>query len=160
MQLEKVQYTATARTTGAFGLLSQFLVALLAAMMVLAPTATVLAQQPAQNTERTQSVAASTKTQKGTAMTQPGSVRSTDANAIRPFHVNFPKAALDDLRRRIAATRWPEQETVTDQSQGVQLATMKKLVSYWQTDYDWRKVEAKLNSLPQFITAIIQDCLL
>jgi pimeloyl-ACP methyl ester carboxylesterase len=75
-------------------------------------------------------------------------------DAIRPFHVNFPKAALDDLRRRIAATRWPEQETVTDGSQGVQLATLKKLASYWQTDYDWRKVEAKLNSLPLFITTI------
>ena len=75
-------------------------------------------------------------------------------DAIRPFHVNFPKAALDDLRRRIAATRWPEQETVADGSQGVQLATLKKLASYWATDYDWRKVEAKLNALPQFITTI------
>src|ERR1700749_3117973 len=75
-------------------------------------------------------------------------------DAIRPFHVNFPKAALDDLRRRIAATRWPEQETVADGSQGVQLATLKKLASYWATDYDWRKVEAKLNALPQFLTTI------
>ena len=76
------------------------------------------------------------------------------ADAIRPFRVNFPNAALDDLRRRINATRWPEPETVTDQSQGVQLATMRKLVSYWQTSYDWRKAEAKLNGLPQFITTI------
>src|SRR6266404_215358 len=75
-------------------------------------------------------------------------------SSIRPFRVNVPEAALVELRRRIAATRWPEQETVTDQSQGVQLATMKKLASYWQTDYDWRKVEAKLNSLPQFVTTI------
>src|SRR6201990_2007298 len=80
--------------------------------------------------------------------------RQAGTDAIRPFHVNFPKAALDDLRRRIAATRWPEQETVADGSQGVQLATLKKLASYWQTDYDWRKVEAKLNALPQFITTI------
>ena len=75
-------------------------------------------------------------------------------DAIRPFHVNFPQAALDDLGRRLAATKWPEQETVNDQSQGVQLATIKKLVSYWQTDYDWRKIESKLNGLPQFITTI------
>jgi pimeloyl-ACP methyl ester carboxylesterase len=74
--------------------------------------------------------------------------------AIRPFHINTPQAALDDLRRRVLATRWPEHETVTDASQGVQLATMQKLANYWATDYDWRKVEAKLNALPQFITTI------
>ena len=73
---------------------------------------------------------------------------------IRPFYVEFPQAALDDLRRRIAATRWPAREVVTDQSQGVQLATIQKLARYWQSDYDWRKVEAKLNALPQFITNI------
>jgi pimeloyl-ACP methyl ester carboxylesterase len=71
---------------------------------------------------------------------------------IRPFHVNVPEAELTELRRRINATRWPERETVTDQSQGVQLATIQKLARYWATDYDWRKVEAKLNALPQFIT--------
>ncbi len=73
---------------------------------------------------------------------------------IRPFRVNFPEEALVDLRRRIAATRWPDKETVTDESQGVQLATVQSLVRYWGTDYDWRKVEAKLNALPQFITEI------
>jgi hypothetical protein len=73
---------------------------------------------------------------------------------IRPFRIHVPEADLMDLRRRLAATRWPEQETVADQSQGVQLATIKQLVSYWQTDYDWRKVEARLNALPQFITEI------
>ena len=73
---------------------------------------------------------------------------------IRPFHVNIPEAELIELRRRINATRWPEKETVTDQSQGVQLATMQKLARYWATDYNWRKVEAKLNALPQFITEI------
>ena len=74
--------------------------------------------------------------------------------AVRPFHIDIPNEALADLRRRIAATRWPERELVTDQSQGVQLATMQALARYWGTDYDWRKVEAKLNALPQFITEI------
>ena len=74
--------------------------------------------------------------------------------AIRPFRVNIPEAELVELRRRINATIWPEQETVADESQGVQLATMEKLARYWTTDYDWRKVEAKLNALPQFITEI------
>jgi pimeloyl-ACP methyl ester carboxylesterase len=73
---------------------------------------------------------------------------------IRPFHVNVPEAELTELRRRINATKWPERETVTDQSQGVQLATIQKLARYWATDYDWRKVEAKLNAVPQFITEI------
>src|ERR1019366_2925853 len=67
---------------------------------------------------------------------------------------HVPEADLIDLRRRLAATRWPEQETVADQSQGVQLATIKQLARYWQTDYDWRKVEARLNALPQFMTEI------
>src|SRR4026207_568784 len=75
-------------------------------------------------------------------------------NANRPFPTNPPETGLVDLRRRIAATRWPEQETVTDQSQGVQLATMQKLARYWQIDYDWRKFEARLNALPQFMTNI------
>jgi hypothetical protein len=75
-------------------------------------------------------------------------------NAIRPFRIDVPEAALVDLRQRIAATRWPDRETVTDQSQGVPLATMKTLVRYWGTDYDWRKAEAKLNALPQFVTEI------
>ena len=83
-----------------------------------------------------------------------GTVTKADPNAIRPFHVNVPKAELTDLRRRISATKWPERETVTDASQGVQLATMQKLARYWATDYDWRKCEAKLNALPQFITEI------
>lgn len=75
-------------------------------------------------------------------------------DAIRPFHVDFPEAELTDLRRRINATRWPERETVNDQSQGVPLATMQKLAQYWGTDYDWRKCEAKLKALPHFITEI------
>ena len=79
---------------------------------------------------------------------------ASEPNAIRPFRVNIPKEELVDLRRRIAATRWPDRETVNDRSQGVQLAKIQELVRYWGTDYDWRKAEAKLNALPQFITTI------
>jgi pimeloyl-ACP methyl ester carboxylesterase len=74
--------------------------------------------------------------------------------AIRHFRVNVPEADLVDLRRRVVATRWPAKETVTDQSQGVQLAKLKELIHYWGTDYDWRKEEAKLNALPMFVTEI------
>jgi len=74
--------------------------------------------------------------------------------SIRPFQINFPESAIVDLRRRIGATRWPERETVPDATQGVQLATMRELARYWQTDYDWRKVETRLNALPQFVTSI------
>ncbi len=85
----------------------------------------------------------------------PTAARATsDDNAIRPFRIDVPQAAIIDLRRRLAATRWPERETVSDQSQGVPLATMQELVRYWATDYDWRKVEARLNALPMFITEI------
>jgi pimeloyl-ACP methyl ester carboxylesterase len=73
---------------------------------------------------------------------------------IRPFHVDVPDEALEDLRRRIAATNWPEKETVADQSQGVPLAMIQKLARHWMTDYDWRTCEAKLNALPQFVTEI------
>ena len=79
---------------------------------------------------------------------------TTKADAIRPFSIHVPDEALVDLRRRIDATKWPEQETVTDASQGVQLATMQKLARYWATEHDWRKVEARLNALPNFITEI------
>jgi pimeloyl-ACP methyl ester carboxylesterase len=75
-------------------------------------------------------------------------------NAIRPFRVSIPEAELSELRKRINATRWPERETVSDSEQGVQLATIQALARYWAKEYDWRKVEAKLNSLPQFITRI------
>jgi pimeloyl-ACP methyl ester carboxylesterase len=79
---------------------------------------------------------------------------TTEDTAIRSFQFKAPEEALVDLRRRVAATRWPEQETVNDHSQGVQLATMRELARYWGTDYDWRKVEARLNALPQFVTKI------
>jgi pimeloyl-ACP methyl ester carboxylesterase len=89
-----------------------------------------------------------------TSATSQGSKQAADKNAIRPFHFEVPEAELIELRRRINATRWPDRETVTDQSQGVQLATMQALARYWGTEYDWRKVEARLNALPQFITEI------
>src|SRR6266581_2792683 len=73
---------------------------------------------------------------------------------VRPFHVDVPEKALLDLRQRIAATRWPDRETVADRSQGAQLAKLQELVRYWGTGYDWRKVEAALNALPQFMTNI------
>ena len=85
----------------------------------------------------------------------PTKLRATsDDTSIRPFRVNMPQTALDDLRKRVLATRWPDKETVDDQSQGVQLAKIRALVQYWGAEYDWRKVEAKLNSLPQFVTKL------
>ncbi|MBD2124631.1 epoxide hydrolase [Trichocoleus sp. FACHB-262] len=112
---------------------------LFAAMVLLALPVLVLAQQSAQTRTQTQVVSEAIATQD---------------NAIRPFRVYVPQEAIDDLRRRIAVTRWPDRETVTDQSQGVQLATMQELIRYWGTEYDWRKAEAKLNALPQFVTNI------
>ena len=79
---------------------------------------------------------------------------TAEGEAVRPFTVRIPQPALDDLRRRIAATRWPDRETVNDRSQGLQLANLQEIVRYWGTDYDWRKAEAKLNALPQFVTTI------
>jgi pimeloyl-ACP methyl ester carboxylesterase len=98
-------------------------------------------------------------TQKEAAMTQTSATQQRSeqvvgTGAIRQFHVNVPEADLTELRRRINATKWPERETVPDQSQGVQLATIQKLARYWGTLYDWRKVEARLNAVPNFITEI------
>ena len=84
----------------------------------------------------------------------PAAAAQTDGQSIRPFTVRVPRAALDDLRKRIRATRWPDKETVADASQGAQLEKLQELVRYWGSDYDWRKVEARLNSLPQFMTTI------
>jgi len=82
--------------------------------------------------------------------------RQTDrsGSTIRPFHVNIPESELAEMRDRIRATRWPDPETVTDESQGVKLAMMQDLARYWATDYDWRKVESRLNALQQFTTEI------
>jgi pimeloyl-ACP methyl ester carboxylesterase len=87
-------------------------------------------------------------------MPQVNTELSTATPAIRPFTINVPEEKLVDLRQRIAATRWPTKELVEDRSQGVQLATMRELVRFWETDYDWRKAEARLNALPQFTTEI------
>jgi pimeloyl-ACP methyl ester carboxylesterase len=94
------------------------------------------------------------ETRMTTATLQLDTEQSATSDAIRPFHVDVPEEALTDLRRRLAATRWPTKELVGDRSQGVQLATLKELVRYWATDYDWRKAEARLNALPQFVTKI------
>ena len=89
----------------------------------------------------------------GFAQTEPGASGQAD-EAIRPFHIHVKESVLVDLRKRIAATRWPDQEIVTDQSQGVKLKTLKELMQYWGTSYNWRKIEAKLNALPEFVTNI------
>jgi pimeloyl-ACP methyl ester carboxylesterase len=85
---------------------------------------------------------------------EPAPMARPNDQSIRPFRVNIPQAALDDLRGRVLATRWPTQELVQDRSQGVQLATMRELTRFWTTEYDWRKAEARLNALPQFTTTI------
>src|SRR5262245_50235813 len=101
---------------------------------------------------RTQSTSASTSTRE----TDMSNVTETSAGAtaIRPFRAEIPESEFEALRARIAATRWPEKETVSDQSQGVQLATIQALARYWATAYDFRRVEARLNAWPQFMTEI------
>jgi len=88
------------------------------------------------------------------AITEVAQSTGGDKTAIRPLRVHVPESQLIDLRRRIRATRWPDRETVTDDSQGVPLAMSQELARHWATDYDWRKCEAKLNALPQFMTEI------
>lgn len=90
----------------------------------------------------------------GTTTVPSGRTAPTADEAIRPFVVHFPDEALADMKRRVAATRWPPKEIVPDQSQGVQLATIQQLSRYWQKDYDWRRCEARLNALPNFVTRI------
>ena len=80
--------------------------------------------------------------------------KGVDATAIRPFQVNFPEAKLADLRKRINATIWPDKETVSDESEGIQLAVIQKLARYWETEYDWRRCEAQINAVPNFVTEI------
>jgi microsomal epoxide hydrolase len=91
---------------------------------------------------------------KETIITQCDTLPSTATPAVRPFHIRVPEEALIALRQRLTETRWPDQETITDRSQGVQLAKIQALVRYWWMDYGWRKAEAKLNALPQFVTNI------
>ena len=87
-------------------------------------------------------------------VTQASATQPTGKTSIRPFEVHVPTAELKELRRRIKSTRWPDRETVADESQGVPLATIQELARYWATEYDWRKIEGKLNALPQFVTEI------
>ena len=87
-------------------------------------------------------------------MAETSATQATDKAAIRPFHVNFPEPELVELRRRVGATKWPDRETVADASQGVHLTTTQKLAHYWATEHDWRKCEARLNALPEFMTNI------
>ncbi|MET3521842.1 epoxide hydrolase family protein [Mesorhizobium abyssinicae] len=84
----------------------------------------------------------------------PGALRAATVDAIRPLKINFPESDLADLRRRILATKWPDKEQVSDTTQGVQLATMRQLAQHWATDHDWRKIEAQLNAVPNFVTEI------
>jgi pimeloyl-ACP methyl ester carboxylesterase len=152
-------------TTGV-SMLSQLLVVFVAASASMALPAIAVAQQPTEPAQLTTGanntrVAKTNINKKEKAMNQPGTateletVPSTAANSIRPFpKVHVPQEAIDKLRRRIADTQWPEKETVPDSSQGVPLATLQDLARYWATDYDWRKAEAKLNALPQFVTTI------
>jgi pimeloyl-ACP methyl ester carboxylesterase len=83
-----------------------------------------------------------------------GEPEATENTAIRPFHINIPEAEITELKRRIKATRWPERETVADESQGVRLKTIQELARYWADEYDWRKIESRLSSYPNFITEI------
>ncbi len=135
MTLERVQRTAAA--AGALGLL-------LLATPTYAQTASTSAKEPTMTLGQVQVTSPPAAMPRATA---------EDA-AIRPFRFTASQAALDDLRRRVKATQWPERETVSDATQGVQLATMQKLAAYWATDYDWRKIEARMNALPQFMTTI------
>jgi pimeloyl-ACP methyl ester carboxylesterase len=91
---------------------------------------------------------------RSTAMNSDAQQKGGETTAIRPFHVNVPEAELTELRRRIKATRWPDKETVQDATQGIQLASAQAIAAYWESEYDWRKVEARLNALPNFITEI------
>jgi pimeloyl-ACP methyl ester carboxylesterase len=104
-------------------------------------------------TSATALLAASAATSAVGFSTKPAAAAAT-GEAIRPFTFNFPAEAITDLRKRIAATRWPERETVSDQTQGVPLATVRKLAEYWATDYDWSRCEAQLKALPHFVTEI------
>src|SRR4051794_22379570 len=111
--------------------------------------------------KKKQNVLASTITTVGlAAMTIPGSAQVTQlknvqaSTVVRPFHFHASEEALADLRKRVQATKWPDPEIVNDESQGVKLSTMQQLANYWATEYDWRKCEAKLDALPQFITTI------
>jgi pimeloyl-ACP methyl ester carboxylesterase len=120
---------------------------------VFAPVVEVIMSTTLQSSEGREVLAASAATAASSQVSRQARVE-TKSDAIREFHVNVPESELAELRRRIKATRWPDRETVSDATQGVQLATTQALAQYWATEYDWRKCEARLNALPQFITEI------
>ncbi len=142
--LEKEPNNVKARTSGrgSFGTLTGALI-----MGIILFAATGRAQNA-------QAVSANQKEKTMTQVQKAAEITPAGGDAIRPFQINIPEEALTDLRRRVKATKWPSRELVADATQGVQLATMQKLASYWATDYDWRKVEAKLKTIPQFMTTI------
>jgi pimeloyl-ACP methyl ester carboxylesterase len=155
--LETPRFSAKANRT--FGTLSRRALVSIITVAVTAFAAPTYAQTvPPAGTNSVSSFREETTIkQNETKMTQATKEQSpapTEDESIRPFRINISEEALTDLHRRIAATKWPERETVADATQGVQLATMRELARYWQTDYDWRKVEARLNALPQFMTEI------
>ena len=139
MRLEKAEHTTEACIKRTLGTLTRQLVVLFAAAVCLTAPAAAPAQQP---------------TQAGAQARSAVKALAGEGDLIRPFRARVPQEALDDLRRRITATRWPDRETVNDQSQGAQLAQLQELVRYWGNGYDWRKAEAKLNASPQFVTNI------
>jgi pimeloyl-ACP methyl ester carboxylesterase len=138
LRLEQARHTASTHVTLVVRALPRFLFVLLTMVSLAAPAA-VAARQPAQT---------------GAHAAKSAGALAREGESIRPFRVRVPQKALNDLRRRLAETRWPDRETVADRSQGAQLALLKELVRYWGSDYDWRKAEAKLNALPQFVTKI------
>ena len=152
MTFERVQHTvAPASPTRATSLAASAAASAVSLLLLASPSHAQTMPSPSSSTRT--APAAGTQASAFSAPTA-AQREAADDKAIRTFHVSIPEADLVDLRRRIAATRWPERETVADQSQGVQLATLQALVRYWGTDYDWRKAEAKLNALPQFVTTI------
>ena len=155
---EQVIYATTTQTTGMLGSArrsdwNKFLVtfatvsSVVLVLMVVPSYGQTATQKENTQKEATRIQTQGTKTQLNSA--QLASEPDISPAALRPFHINVPEADLVDLRRRVLATRWPDRETVTDQSQGVQLAKLQALVRYWGTSYDWRKAEATLNALPR-----------
>jgi pimeloyl-ACP methyl ester carboxylesterase len=123
-------------------------------LLICAATGTLLAFTPMMAAAGREEATTKKEPRMETATTQLGRGPSAARDAIRPYQVHIPEEALTDLRRRIQATRWPDKETVADRSQGANLADLQELVRYWGSGYDWRKMEARLNALPQFVTTI------
>ena len=126
-------------------------IALVSVVLCLGLTLSTAAQSPGSHSSK---ATHQEQTMTQSSATQTSRAHAEDKMAVRPFRANVPDSAIADLRKRIAATRWPTRELVKDRSQGVQLATLQELARYWSTEYNWRRVEARLNALPQFTTTI------